>query len=589
MSNRGAARAARLRMMVGSYARPRILSVTLGTTVQHERLPVWKLVTVDVPLRLPARSATAVTVYAAPGARPGPPGSAPRQLMLRGAGPARRARARGCPAGLCRGVRHPLMLSVLGIYLAGLALCLLSGLVMGGLLRPRGRWVGLETLPLGLCALIALLYPLGAVLPGSRASPIVLGLVLVGGGIAVWRMRRGEAAESLGGSLRRALLPTRSEGVVLTGGTLAGVLILIPTMAQGFSTTIATTNYDGWAYATLVNWLNDHPFPRHVANLGAADPLTLVPATTMHRSFSIGFERFAAMVASLLGRDGFEVVNAAAAVSLAAGVGGWAMLAFQLRSRLEPGEAALVILAGASSAVALPFAENFTTQLVSICLWPFAIAAFVRLAREPRWRDLLVAGLATAGVVGVYPAMGPWLALSLGAVAVLAPPQPAWEGRRLGRVSGPSIGARIGRAIVLLAMLCVTVAVLAPIQVARVVPNLRVLDSTAITGVFTEFFSAADYASFFLGAAGASSIVAAAPLPWSVLAALILLVAVNILAWASWRRPEEPQVLRVAITAAVLLTTAAAVLRYHWIEEQPYQVYKGADRAAAAVAGGAGR
>ncbi len=82
VSNRGAARAARLRMMVGSYARPRILSVTLGTTVQHERLPAWKLVTVDVPLRLPARSATAVTVNAIPGARPGPPGD-PRQLMLR--------------------------------------------------------------------------------------------------------------------------------------------------------------------------------------------------------------------------------------------------------------------------------------------------------------------------------------------------------------------------------------------------------------------------------------------------------------------------------------------------------------------------
>ncbi len=466
------------------------------------------------------------------------------------------------------------MLSVLGIYLAGLALCLLTGVVVGGLLRPRGRWVGVETLPLGLCALIALLYPLGAALPGDRASPIALGIVVAGGGVALWRVRRDQAEGSLSGALRRALRPTRAEGVVLGGGTLVGALILIPTMAQGFATTIATTNYDGWAYATLVDWLTDHPFPREVANLGAADPLTLVPSTTMDRSFSFGFEHFAALLATLLGRDGFEVVNAAAAVCLAAGVGGWAMLALGLRSRLEPSEAALVALAAATPLAALPFAENFTTQFVSICLWPFAVGAFVRFAREPAWRELLVAGLATAGVVGVYPAMGPWLALPVVAIAILAPPQPRWEAGGLRRVSGPSIAARAGRAALLVAVLCVAVAVLAPIQVSRVFGNLRVLDSTPITGVFIDFFSAADYASFFLGAASASSIVPAAPLAWSVLAALILLAVVNALACAPWRRPERSELVRIAVTGGALLTTGAAVLRYHWIEEHPYQVYK---------------
>ena len=79
VSNRGAARAARLRMVVGSYARPRILTVMTGTATRRVRLPAWDLVTVDVPLRLPARSATAVcssTPPPAPGrARPGILGS----------------------------------------------------------------------------------------------------------------------------------------------------------------------------------------------------------------------------------------------------------------------------------------------------------------------------------------------------------------------------------------------------------------------------------------------------------------------------------------------------------------------------------
>ena len=114
-----------------------------------------------------------------------------------------------------------------------------------------------------------------------------------------------------------------------------------------------------------------------------ADPLTLVPWTTTRLHFGFGFEHFAAMLATVFGRQGFEVVNAAAAVGLSAAVGGWASLAGALRRDLRPAGAALVIVAVASPALVIPFVENYTTQFVALCLWLFAIAAIVRFTSDP--------------------------------------------------------------------------------------------------------------------------------------------------------------------------------------------------------------
>ena len=166
------------------------------------------------------------------------------------------------------------------------------------------------------------------------------------------------------------------------------------------------TNNDGWGYATLVDWLQNDPMPADVAP-SIADPLTLVPWTTSRLHFGFGFEHVAAMLATLLGREGFEVVNAAAAVALAAAVGGWAALARALRRDLRPATAALVAVAVASPALVIPFVENYTTQFVALCLWPFAMAMVVRLAASPGWRTLLLAGLACGTLIGVYPASRP--------------------------------------------------------------------------------------------------------------------------------------------------------------------------------------
>ena len=414
----------------------------------------------------------------------------------------------------------------------------------------------------GICALIALLYPLGAILPGSQAAPIALALVLAGGALAVARLRRAAPAGARLEALRSALRPTRPETVLLGASAVAGLLLLIPTMKQGLPTTIAINNYDGWAYATLVDWLVDHPFPRDVANLGPLEPLTLVPATTMDRSFAFGFEHVAALLAALLGRDGFEVVNAAAAACFAASLGGWAALAAGLRSRLGAVNAGVVALAAATPLAVLAFADNFATQFVSICLWPFALAAFVEYARRRSWRELVVAGLAGAGLVGVYPAMVPWLVLPCVAVALVAPPVPERRSWRWLALPGEDARSRIRRAAVLVASLVGAVVVLGAIQAARVIPNLRFLDSTAITGLYTDFASEVGYASFFLGGSSASSLLSGSAVAWSTVAALLLLIGAFAVAFASRRLDRGGRLALVAAAAGVLVTTGAALLRY---------------------------
>jgi hypothetical protein len=464
------------------------------------------------------------------------------------------------------------MLPLLGIYFLGIALCVLAGVVVRGLLYPSGRWFGFETVPLGFCTVIALLYPLGAGLPSTQAAPIALGLLLAGGAIAALRLARltgKPVTRSLGGALR----PHRSEGMVVGCGAIGGLVLLIPTLSQGFPTTITTDNYDGWAYATLVDWLKDHPFPRDVANLGVDQPLTLVPSTTIERSFAFGFEHFAALLAALTGRDGFEVVNAAAAVSLCAAVGGWAVLAAQLRSRLQPLEVGLIALTATTPLLALPFANNFTTQFVSICLWPFAVGAFLRFARGQTWQRLLIAAIAAAGVIGVYPAMVPWLVLPFLVIAVLGSREPE-RAFLSGLLRGLERRSRFLRAALIVVVLVLAVAVIAPIQVMRVIPNLQTVDATPVGGIYSEFFSGFDYASLFFGASNATTLFERENLGWSVTIAVIVIMAIYLLAFVPHRGSGKRSMLVVLLAVTVVATTATAAVRYRLFDEQPYQIYK---------------
>lgn len=475
------------------------------------------------------------------------------------------------------------MLAVLSIYLTGVVVCALAGVAVAGLTDPGGRWLGAPTIPVGLGATIALLYVLGLALPGSQAAPVALVLVLAGLGGAVWRLRRHAGAGPVPAALRGALRVTRGGAVALGAGVLAGVLLLLPTMRQGFATTISVSNNDGWGYASMVEWIKDHPVPRSVAP-DIAHPLTLPPWSTLSNHFGIGFEHFAALLATLLSRDGYEVVNAAAAVAIAAGVGGWVMLAEDIDPRLGSLETALVAFAVAMPVLALPFTENYTTQFVSLCLWPLALSGFVRFSRAPGIGRLVVAALGTGAVVGVYPSVVPWLVLPLCAVAAMAPGQPSWAGGRLRGLAGGGGRARAGRAAALLLSLLVALMVVAPVSMVRGAKNLLYLDSV-VAGGLNVFFRADGYLGYAVGAASGFSLFSITPLAWSAIAGVVLMLAVYALAMAPWPRPRGDRWLFLAIAAGVLVTTAVVFVRYRVQAELPYQTYKGLTSGAALFGG----
>jgi hypothetical protein len=476
------------------------------------------------------------------------------------------------------------MAAVLSIYALGVLLCLAAGVALAGLLDRRGRWVGYATVPLGLCALIALLYPLGALMPGYRVAPVAIAIVAAALALAVaLRTRVAEPGRRVA-SLLAAVRPTWAEAAVLVWGAIVGFLILAPTIEQGFATTIAVSNNDGWGYAALVDWIKDHPLPRDVEpNL--AEPLSFVPWSSMRFDFGIGFEHFAAVLATVLDRQGYEVVNAAAAVGLAAAAGGWATLAAALRPRVPPLWIALAVVAVASPIAALPFIENYTTQFVSICLWPFAVAAFVHFASAPRWRSLAVAAIAGGALVGVYPAVAPWLVLPIVAIALLLVPEaPSWARGRLARLGGAGLVRRAGRAAVVVATFAVAVLVVSPIQVVRGVQNLLFLDDAPINAI-AGFYSDEAYAALFLGAAPAFSLFGGGPLGWPAYAGIAILAAAFAVALVPLGRLRAPRAVLLATGGGILVTMAAILLRYRVLDELPYQVYKGLISAGAVLAG----
>ena len=212
-------------------------------------------------------------------------------------------------------------MATLAIYAVGVLLCLLAGTALAGPARPAGVLGRDRDHPAG---------PLGA----DRAAlsrRVVRGEHDRHAGRRRHPGRRGSpspwscacALRPRGVGIGAALRPGATGLVVLGAGVLAGALLLAATIEQGFATTIGVTNNDAWGYATLVDWLQNDPMPADIGP-SIADPLTLVPWTTTRLHFGFGFEHFAAMLATLFGRQGFEVVNAAAAVGLAAAVGGWA-------------------------------------------------------------------------------------------------------------------------------------------------------------------------------------------------------------------------------------------------------------------------
>src|SRR3954469_2703575 len=119
------------------------------------------------------------------------------------------------------------MLASLSIYLLTLALCLAAGVAMGGLLDPRGRWLGVGTPALGAAALVIAAYPLGLLFRGSVVAVLLPAAIALALALAAWQ-RRGVAG---------ALRVSRGEALTLALGAAMGLVLLAPVLSIGFPTT----------------------------------------------------------------------------------------------------------------------------------------------------------------------------------------------------------------------------------------------------------------------------------------------------------------------------------------------------------------
>ena len=286
--------------------------------------------------------------------------------------------------------------------------------------------------------------------PGSRAAPVALGDRRARARVAVALRLRGAGP---GRPARRR--PRRAPAHLDRGGRPAGArrssgfLMLAPDDRAGLrddhrrdaTTTAGATRPWSTGSRTTRSRATSRP------NL--AEPLTFVPWDSIeHCTSASGSSTSPRCSPRSSAAQGFEVVNAAAAVGLAAAVGGWATLAAALRPRLDPLAPASWRSPPRAPSRRIPFVENYTTQFVSICLWPFAVAAFVAVRGPTRagggWSS---PASPCGGVVGVYPAAAPWLVLPWSAIALLAPDGPVWAAFGRCPLAGPGLARRAGRAV----------------------------------------------------------------------------------------------------------------------------------------------
>jgi len=345
------------------------------------------------------------------------------------------------------------------IYLVALVLALLAGVVVEGLLDRSEARPGARTLPLGAAALILLLYPAGYLVPVGVGGPVVVG-VLAAAAVALATVR--VRAAGVRAALRSVAMPP-GPALALAVGVAMGVLVLIPTLTQGFPTAIAITNNDGWYYAGLVDWLGDHA--AHVApRPDAGDPLASAAVIMNTGILPVGFELVAATVRALTGQAPYEVIGPVAAVAVPIAVSGWALVMGALSRRAPVWAYALVGVAAATPAFVLPFTEDYLTQVVGLSLVPGAIGTAIAYARGPGLRTLLPAAITAGGVLGVYVGLLPWVALAVVAILLVERPREGWARAGAGATSP---GARVRGGVVAALALCAAVAVLAPVAVVR--------------------------------------------------------------------------------------------------------------------------
>ena len=480
------------------------------------------------------------------------------------------------------------MIAVIAIYATALILCLWAGVVLGAALDLGGRWLTVRTLPMGAATTMALLYALGYFLPVRLAAPILVGILIAGLAVVVvlrLRLNGERTPEATRGatiwtSARAAFTPRLPDTIVVCLGVLGGLVLLTPLLRLGYPTTIAYSNNDGWAYVSIIEWLHGHSIgPRVLPDM--EKPITLAPWAQLGAGFGVGFELISSTTMTLLGRRAFEMVNAVSAIGIPIAACGWACIWQAVTGRLERMHAALVVLAVLSPVFLLPFTENYTTQFVAICFWPFAMGSFVYYARRPSVRRVIPAALGTAAVLGAYPPLAPWLVPPLLLAGLIGGRWPTTiAGWRDARAYLP----RLRHAALILAGFAVTLVIVAPIQVRH---TLRWFTGhSASAGVSFPRLGYDDYLVWATGTTAPYSYITGAPIAWSVTAAALIVVPIFVIGLLlPLRRGEAPKRSMLLLTAGSLVTTAAVFTAFRITDPLGYGLYKAIMTGAAMLAG----
>jgi hypothetical protein len=467
--------------------------------------------------------------------------------------------------------------AVVGIYATAFIICLVTGVALAGVLDPRGRWLDLRSLPLGAATAIALLWPLGWLMPVRVAAWVFVGVVLAALAVAlVLRARAGGGPRAL----RDVLATGRADAVVLGIGAVGGMLILAPLLRLGFPSTIAYSNNDGWSYVGIIEWLHGHAFgPTALPDM--LRPTTFAPFAQLRDGFGVGFELLASTTMTLTGRDAYEMVNPVSALGLPIALGGWAYLWTGITGRIGWRHGALIAVAVTSPVFLLPFAENYTPQFVSVSFLPLAAATFVHYARRPGVRTAIPAAIGSAAVIGVYPPLLPWLIPTLLLAALIGA---RWPGDRAGWRDTRAHVGRLRRSALVLAGFVIALVVIAPIQLRHVIRWFST--HTAEAGIPFPRLQPEDYLVWATGNSAPFSYITGSPVPWSVAATALIVVPIFVVGLLlPLRHAESPRRALALVTAGVVIATAIVFITFRLTDPLGYGLYKALITGGAMLAG----
>ena len=458
------------------------------------------------------------------------------------------------------------MLATTLIYVSGLLLCLVSGVAIGALADPQGRWLTPATPAAGAAFIVVLAYLFGFLLPGKTAAVLVLVAILVVLVLALWRRRPA-----------RADLPSPGEALVIVLGGAAGLLVLAPVLSIGFPTVIAAGIADGWARSVLSEWLLDHA----LIHSALASPISrpIGSYSSIPHELGTGYEYLIGLVSTVTGRPTYQTALPVAALAAPIFVSGLAGLQAVITGRRTAAWQALVLAAAALSPVfVLPFAENYLTQFLSVSLWPFAMAATAAFLARPALGTAVMAAIGLGAVAGVYPPLAPWFApAALVLLLVGARRAPGPFARRLPRRIAPIVAA--------VACLGLALVVLAPVELERAYESVVLFSGQVNSNLAFPLFQGEQDLALVLGGASQFTLLHGQTTA-DVIAVLVLLLAAAAAGIAAvWTMAREERRPVLALGATVLAITLVLYAKYKYGDAYGYGTYKALLSGGALLAG----